>query len=168
MKQQNKLYSQNKIASILGISRGTFSKWLKENSVSPKQLDGQKKLYDETVIEQYKKSKSRRKNGVSGNSKRVTTVELLQNSLEEKQKEIDYLRKQLEEKDEQIKAKDSTIADFGDKFATLADQAQKLNLADKKQPKLEDGGDQDSVSETVETGEQRKRRGLFHRLFGKE
>lgn len=37
MKQSKQLYSQNKIAEILGISRGTFSKWLKENSVSPKQ-----------------------------------------------------------------------------------------------------------------------------------
>lgn len=81
MKQSEQLYSQNKIAEILGISRGTFSKWLKENSVSPKQQKGQRKLYDETVIEQYKQSK---KTSGSKDSKRLTTVELLQDNLKEK------------------------------------------------------------------------------------
>lgn len=32
MKQSEQLYSQNKIAEILGVSSGGFSKWLKENS----------------------------------------------------------------------------------------------------------------------------------------
>lgn len=37
MEQNNKLFGQNEIAAILGIGRGTFSKWLRENSVYPKQ-----------------------------------------------------------------------------------------------------------------------------------
>ena len=106
MKQSKQLYSQNKIAEILGISRGTFSKWLKENSVSPKQQKGQRKLYDETVIEQYKQSK---KTSGSKDSKRLTTAELLQDNLKEKQQEIDYLKEQLEEKDAQITAKKSEL-----------------------------------------------------------
>lgn len=56
MKQQ-KLLNQNEIARQLGISRGTLSKWLKKNTVSPKQIKGQQKLYGETVIDQYKKDK---------------------------------------------------------------------------------------------------------------
>lgn len=131
MKQSKQLYSQNKIAEILGISRGTFSKWLKENGVSPKQQKGQRKLYDETVIEQYKKSKKSKKSNATKDSKRLTTVELLQDNLKEKQLEIDYLKQQLKEKDVQIKAKDETISEFGLKFAKLADQAQQLSLADK-------------------------------------
>lgn len=134
MKQSKQLYGQNEIAHILGVSRGTFSKWLKENSVSPKQRKGQQKLYDETVIEQYKKSKKADKNSTS---KKLTTVELLQSNLKEKQQEIDYLRQQLKEKDKQIKTKDQTIADFGSRFAKLADQAQQLNLTDKDPNKVQ-------------------------------
>ncbi|MCO0808296.1 hypothetical protein NGA74_11015 [Lactobacillus helveticus] len=157
MKQSKQLYSQNKIAEILGISRGTFSKWLKENSVSPKQQKGQRKLYDETVIEQYKQSK---KTSSSKDSKRLTTVELLQDNLKEKQQEIDYLKEQLEEKDAQIKVKDETISEFGLKFAKLADQAQQLNLADKPNligSKKETVSDKKTVKETTEEPPKRKK-----------
>lgn len=161
MKQNNKLYSQNKIAGILGISRGAFSKWLKENGVSPKQLEGQKKLYDESVIKQYKKAKKER---FDNGSKGLTAVELLQYSLDKKDKEIDSLRKQLEEKEEQLKDKNKIIADFGSRFATLADQAQKLNLADKKHKQL---GKKESVSSVVVKGKQKtdENKGFFARLF---
>lgn len=183
MKQQKQLYSQNKIADILGISRGTFSKWLKDNGVSPEQLDGQRKLYSKTVIEQYKKMKEDRKDNTSG---RLTTVELLQDNLNEKQKEIDYLRQQLGDKDKQLKDKDKTIADkdavikdsndklyeLGNKVAKLADQAQQLNLADKKQPKLEENTDHKeavaSVDETVEQDQSKKKKGFLARWFGKD
>ena len=92
MKQQDKLYSQNELADMLGISRGTFSKWLKKNSVSPKQIKGQRKLYSETVIEQYKKQKESSDTNVP---ERLTTVQLLQRELEEKQQEIAELKRQL-------------------------------------------------------------------------
>ncbi|MCJ2173085.1 helix-turn-helix domain-containing protein (plasmid) [Lactobacillus kefiranofaciens subsp. kefirgranum] len=157
MKQSKQLYSQNKIAEILGISRGTFSKWLKENSVSPKQQKGQRKLYDETVIEQYKQSK---KTSGSKDSKRLTTVELLQDNLKEKQQEIDYLKEQLEEKDAQIKVKDETISEFGLKFAKLADQAQQLNLVDKSQlikSKQETASNEKTVEKTPKNSKKEKR-----------
>lgn len=157
MKQSQKLYSQNKIAEILGISRGTFSKWLKENSVSPKQQKGQRKLYDETVIEQYKQSK---KVNSSKDSKRLTTIELLQDNLKEKQLEIDYLKQQLKEKDAQINAKDATISEFGLKFAKLADQAQQLNLVDKPQLMHKDKENKQTVSlakEEAKTEKQSKK-----------
>ena len=157
MKQSKQLYSQNRIAEILGISRGTFSKWLKENGVSPKQQKGQRKLYDETVIEQYKKSK---KANATKDSKRLTTVELLQDNLKEKQLEIDYLKQQLKEKDVQIKAKDETISEFGLKFAKLADQAQQLNLADKPnliESKKEAVSNNKTVKETIEESSKSKK-----------
>ena len=59
-KQKKQLYSQNEIAEILGVSKGTLSKWLKKSSVSPKQLSGQRKLYEETVIELYRKSQKQK------------------------------------------------------------------------------------------------------------
>lgn len=130
-KTVKQLYSQNELAEILGVSKGTFSKWLRENSVSPKQQRGQRKFYDETVIEQYKKDKEEHPAKDYVESTRVSTVQLLQETVKDKQEEIDYLRKQLEEKDAQLKQKDQVIADFGSKFAKLADQAQQLNLTDK-------------------------------------
>lgn len=176
MKQQKELYSQNKLADMLGISRGTFSKWLKDNSVSPEQLNGQRKLYSKTVIEQYKKMREVRENNTSS---RLTTVELLQNDLDEKQKEMDYLRQQLKEKDKVIADKDEVIKDsnnklyeLGNKVAKLADQAQQLNLADKKQPKLEENIDRKetvaSVDETVEQKKTEKKKGFWSKWFGKD
>lgn len=135
------LYSQNQIADILGISRGTLSKWLKSNTVSPKQLKGQRKYYDETVIEQYKKSKK-----VDNTRDKVSKNDLLfQNTVSEKQEEIDELKQLLKKKEEQLQVKDkqlmrqnNELVEFGKKFAQLADQAQQLNLVDKplKQERL--------------------------------
>lgn len=172
MKQKEKLYSQNRIAEILGISRGTFSKWLKGNGVSPERVEGQRKLYGETVIEQYKKAREKRS---SNDSKRLTTVELLQGNLSEKQNEIDYLRKQLEDKERQLKEKDKLIADkdevikdsndklfeLGDKVAKLADQAQQLNLADKQPKQLEEN--KEGINGKKQ--EVKKEKGLFSKLF---
>ena len=52
---------------MLGISCETFSKWLKKNSVSPKQIKDQRKLYSETIVEQYKKQKDDSKTESSKN-----------------------------------------------------------------------------------------------------
>lgn len=157
MKQQDKLYSQNELADILGISRGTFSKWLKKNSVSPKQIKGQRKLYSETVIEQYKKQKESSDTNVP---ERLTTVQLLQRELEEKQQEIAELKQQLvdnrnefKEREARLEAKidekDKLIASqvqssnqlvessnrIADKVTVLVDQAHQLSMYDKIQDK---------------------------------
>lgn len=157
MKQQDKLYSQNELADMLGISRGTFSKWLKKNSVSPKQIKGQRKLYSETVIEQYKKQKESSDTNVP---KRLTTVQLLQRELEEKQQEIAELKRQLvdnrnefREREARLEAKidekDKLIASqvqssnqlvessnrIADKVTVLVDQAHQLSMYDKIQDK---------------------------------
>ena len=157
MKQQDKLYSQNELADILGISRGTFSKWLKKTSVSPKQIKGQRKLYSETVIEQYKKQKESSDTNVP---ERLTTVQLLQRELEEKQQEIAELKQQLvdnrnefKEREARLEAKidekDKLIASqvqssnqlvessnrIADKVTVLVDQAHQLSMYDKIQDK---------------------------------
>ena len=157
MKQQDKLYSQNELADMLGISRGTFSKWLKKNSVSPKQIKGQRKLYSETVIEQYKKQKGSSDTNVP---ERLTTVQLLQRELEEKQQEIAELKQQLvdnrnefKEREARLEAKidekDKLIASqvqssnqlvessnrIADKVTVLVDQAHQLSMYDKIQDK---------------------------------
>ena len=157
MKQQDKLYSQNELADMLGISRGTFSKWLKKNSVSPKQIKGQRKLYSETVIEQYKKQKESSDTNVP---ERLTTVQLLQRELEEKQQEIAELKRQLvdnrnefREREARLEAKidekDKLIASqvqssnqlvessnrIADKVTVLVDQAHQLSMYDKIQDK---------------------------------
>lgn len=152
MKQQ-KLLNQNEIARQLGISRGTLSKWLKKNTVSPKQIKGQQKLYEETVIDQYKKDKAGEKEEKKSD---LSPTNLLLNQLQQQQKEMDYLKNELEKKDlelarkeEQIREKDGIIADFGKQFGKLADQAQSLNMLDK--PKPEDhvsNGVFSTVSET--------------------
>lgn len=157
MKQQDKLYSQNELADMLGISRGTFSKWLKKNSVSPKQIKGQRKLYSETVIEQYKKQKE---SSDTNAPERLTTVQLLQRELEEKQQEIAELKQQLvdnrnefKEREARLEAKidekDKLIASqvqssnqlvessnrIADKVTVLVDQAHQLSMYDKIQDK---------------------------------
>ena len=157
MKQQDKLYSQNELADMLGISRGTFSKWLKKNSVSPKQIKGQRKLYSETVIEQSKKQKESSDTNVP---ERLTTVQLLQRELEEKQQEIAELKRQLvdnrnefREREARLEAKidekDKLIASqvqssnqlvessnrIADKVTVLVDQAHQLSMYDKIQDK---------------------------------
>lgn len=157
MKQQDKLYSQNELADMLGISRGTFSKWLKKNSVSPKQIKGQRKLYSETVIEQYKKQKESSDTNVP---ERLTTVQLLQSELAEKQQEIAELKQKLvdnrnefKEREARLEAKidekDKLIASqvqssnqlvessnrIADKVTVLVDQAHQLSMYDKIQDK---------------------------------
>lgn len=157
MKQQDKLYSQNELADMLGISRGTFSKWLKKNSVSPKHIKGQRKLYSETVIEQYKKQKE---SSDTNAPERLTTVQLLQRELEEKQQEIAELKQQLvdnrnefKEREARLEAKidekDKLIASqvqssnqlvessnrIADKVTVLVDQAHQLSMYDKIQDK---------------------------------
>lgn len=191
MKQQDKLYSQNELADMLGISRGTFSKWLKKNSVSPKQIKGQRKLYSETVIEQYKKQKESSDTNVP---ERLTTVQLLQRELEEKQQEIAELKQQLvdnrnefKEREARLEAKidekDKLIASqvqssnqlvessnrIADKVTVLVDQAHQLSMYDKIQDKkVESDADtkleQSSSSEEVDDSSNKTKKHWWQRL----
>ena len=121
--------------------------------------------YEETVIELYRKSQKQ-----SNASIKLTKVELLQKQLEEKQREIDTLRQQVKDKDKQLTRQSETIVEFANKFATLADQAQKLNLADKKDVKnLDDPSTSHKTTETVSetVKETPKKQSWFKRIWGK-
>ena len=127
MKQKLKLLSQREIAEKLGVSKGTLSKWLSKNNVSEETRKGNKKLYQEKIIQQYQKAhKSNNEATYNG----FSTIDFLQKELQRKQAEIDELK-------QDGKQKDATIADLANKLAKLADQAQQLNLTDKDNGKLE-------------------------------
>ena len=123
MKQVKRLYTQTEIAHKLEISKGTLSKWINKNNVSPERIQGNKKLYKETIIADYNKDKKAHK---EDKKQSFSTIEFLKNEVERQQAEIERLNKKLDEKDKQIN-------DYAGQFAKLADQAQQLNLADKPQ-----------------------------------
>ena len=134
MKKHEQLYSQNKIADILGVSKSTLSKWLKANAVSPKQLKGQRKYYDKTVIERYQKSKkvdTKRENHLINSLTVFQTVSEKQHEIDELKQLLKDKEEQLKEKDEQIMLQNNELVELAKKFAQLADQAQQLNLVDK-------------------------------------
>lgn len=153
MKQQ-KLLNQNEIARQLGISRGTLSKWLKKSTVSPKQIKGQQKLYEETVIDQYKKDKAGEKEEKKSD---LSPTTLLLNQIDQQEKQIEYLKSQIEKKDtelavqrKQLEEDKKTITDFGKQLGELTYHAQSLSL-----PKCEHTVS-DGVFKTVSETEDRK------------
>lgn len=123
MKQMKRLYTQTEIAHKLEISKGTLSKWINKNKVSPERIQGNKKLYKETIIADYNKDKKANR---EDKKQSFSTIEFLKNEVKRQQAEIERLNKKLDEKDKQIN-------DYAGQFAKLADQAQQLNLADKPQ-----------------------------------
>ena len=126
MKQGINLLSQREIAERIGISKSTLSKWLSKNNVSAETKKGNKKLYRETIIQQYRNAhKANDDNASSG----FSTIDFLQKELQQKQLEINELK-------QEGKQKDATIADLAGKLAKLADQAQQLNLTDKDDNRL--------------------------------
>lgn len=127
MKQKLKLLSQREIAEKLGVSKGTLSKWLSKNNVSEETRKGNKKLYQETIIQQYQKAHKSNNEAIYNG---FSTIDFLQKELQRKQAEIDELK-------QDGKQKDATIADLANKLAKLADQAQQLNLTDKDDNKLQ-------------------------------
>lgn len=159
MKQVKRLYTQTEIAHKLEISKGTLSKWINKNNVSPERIQGNKKLYKETIIADYNKDKKAHK---EDKKQSFSTIEFLKNEVERQQAEIERLNKKLDEKDKQIN-------DYAGQFAKLADQAQQLNLADKPQlmPKNEVVFDKnkETKQETSRVSMTTKRRSWFSRLF---
>lgn len=143
MKQEINLLSQREIAERIGISKSTLSKWLSKNNVSAETKKGNKKLYRETIVQQYRNAhKANDDNASSG----FSTIDFLQKELQQKQQEINELK-------QDGKQKDATIADLASKLAKLADQAQQLNLTDKddnKLKKLTDKKNQNGLAEKVD------------------
>lgn len=162
MKQAKQLYSQTEIADKLGISKGNLSKWIKKNNVSPTRVVGNKKLFDETIFVKYKETrKQNKKKEVKG----FSTVEFLKEELKRKQEEIEELKKRNKELEEQLMKQSTQVIDLAHNLTTLTDQAQKLNLADKKGISVPKKGISENVSKQKE--ETTTKKGLFRKLFGK-
>lgn len=171
MKQDNNLLTQTEIAQRLSISKGTLSKWISKNNVSPIKEEGNKKLFDETIIETYKQA---HKANNSSESRSFSTIEFLERQLKEKQEEINKKQARIEDLEKQLNQKNDQIYDLADKLATLADQAQRLNLADKKQLETSKNTDNSDNSDNVadenenEKKQETSKKGFWSRLFSKD
>lgn len=155
MKQEINLLSQREIAERIGISKSTLSKWLSKNNVSAETKKGNKKLYRETIIQQYRNAhKADDDNASSG----FSTIDFLQKELQQKQQEINELK-------QDGKQKDATIADLASKLAKLADQAQQLNLTDKDDNRLKRLTSSKNRNESAEKVNDLKPQHWWEKLF---
>lgn len=123
MKQQEKYHNQREIADILGISKATASRYLNKLDVSAKEENGSK-LYPETVLKQLKKQIKANQNYKNPKST-PSTIQLLQEQVDQLKKEVELLKEQLKIKDKQIET-----------LANLTAQAHQLNALDKDRKKL--------------------------------
>lgn len=156
MKEETKLYNQTEIAVKLGISEATVSRLIKKSSFRPIVKNNQK-LFSEKVMKELRKQ---RKTSNSNGSSHFSTIELLQEEITQLKSENSLLRKQLEIKDRQI-----------ENAIKLADQAQKLNLADK--PRLTGAETSNQRSSSVgesdnqpDKNAEKPRSNWFQRHFG--
>ena len=123
MKHREKYYNQREIADILGISKATASRYLNKLGVSAKEENGAK-LYSEMVLKQLKKQIKANQNHKNPKST-PSTIQLLQEQVDQLKKEVELLKEQLKIKDKQIETANH-----------LADQAQQLNALDKDKKAL--------------------------------
>lgn len=164
MKQDGKLLTQTEIANKLGVSKGNLSKWIKKENVSPVAEEGNKKLFDETLVNKYKEA---HKPGEINKSKSFSTVEFLQEQLKQKQEENNELKARVKELENQLKDQNSEVISLAHEFSKLADQAQQLNLADKRPKQLEKKEGEVSSSIDESKREIKENKGFFARIFGK-
>ena len=116
------MYTVADIAKITGYNRSTVTRWLDKQKIKNAQMQGNAPLYDAQVLDKFKKTHNSKQ---SKESKQDKTDKLIA----EKDARISALTDEIELLKSQLKVKDDQI-----RVATqLADQAQKLNLADKAQ-----------------------------------
>lgn len=121
MKHQVKYYNQTELADLLGVSKATISRYINKLNISGN-IKNKEKLYPETILKQLRNELKPTK---TNKNHAPSTIQLLQDQIEQLKNENKTLKEQLKIKDEQIKTANQ-----------LADQAQKLNALDK--PKLEE------------------------------
>lgn len=165
MKQDRKLLIQTEIARKLSVSKGNLSKWIKKENVSPVAEEGNKKLFDETLINKYKEA---HKPSEINKSKSFSTVEFLQEQLKQKQEENNELKARVKELEDQLKDQNSEVISLAHEFSKLADQAQQLDLADKQPKQLEEKGEEVSPEVSEKKQETKESKGFFARIFGKD
>lgn len=141
-KEKEELFTMLEVAKIVGCSKSTVYRVVKENHLRAKKKKGQAKLYDETLIKLVR-----------------TKIDDINSSKEPFQRiSIETLRKQLDIKDKQIEQLNEQL-----KMAQInLNQSQQLALEQSKKIK-----ELEAPKETVESGEKTlKKKSLFDRIFG--
>ena len=141
-KKKEELFTMLEVAKIVGCSKSTVYRVVKDNHLRAKKKKGQAKLYDETLIKLVR-----------------TKIDDINSSKEPFQRiSIETLQKQLEVKDKQIEQLNEQL-----KMAQInLNQSQQLALEQSKKIK-----ELEAPKETVESGEKTlKKKSLFDRIFG--
>lgn len=116
------MYTVADIAKATGYNRSTVTRWLDKQKIKNAQIQSNAPLYDAQVLEKFKKSHNNKKDKDSKQDKTDKLIAEKDARISALTDEIELLKNQLKVKDDQIRVANQ-----------LADQAQKLNLADKPQ-----------------------------------
>lgn len=116
------MYTVADIAKITGYNRSTVTRWLDKQKIKNAQMQGNAPLYDAQVLDKFEKSHSSKQSKESKQDKTDKLIAEKDARISALTDEIELLKSQLKVKDDQIRVANQ-----------LADQAQKLNLADKPQ-----------------------------------
>lgn len=122
MFMSKKMYTVADIAKITGYNRSTVTRWLDKQKIKNAQMQGNAPLYDAQVLDKFKKTHNSKQSKESKQDKTDKLIAEKDARISALTDEIELLKSQLKVKDDQIKVANQ-----------LADQAQKLNLADKPQ-----------------------------------
>lgn len=160
-----KMYTVADIAKITGYNRSTVTRWLDKQKIKNAQMQGSAPLYDAQVLDKFKKSHSSKQNKESKQDKTDKLIAEKDARISALTDEIELLKSQLKVKDDQIRVANQ-----------LADQAQKLNLADKPQltHKTEEVEEKKTVTpDTSDVEKQKEKNEEEHKswiskLFGKK
>lgn len=141
-KEKEQLFTMLEVAKIVGCSKSTVYRVVKDNHLRAKKKKGQAKLYDETLIKLVR-----------------TKIDDINSSKEPFQRiSIETLQKQLEVKDKQIEQLNEQL-----KMAQInLNQSQQLALEQSKKIKELEAPQEDAES----VKEVPKKKSLFERIFG--
>lgn len=141
-KKKEELFTMLEVAKIVGCSKSTVYRVVKDNHLRAKKKKGQAKLYDETLIKLVR-----------------SKIDDISNSKEPVQRiSIETLQKQLETKDKQIEQLNEQL-----KMAQInLNQSQQLALEQSKKIKELEAPKEDAES----VKEAPKKKSLFERIFG--
>ncbi len=117
-----KMYTVADIAKITGYNRSTVTRWLDNQKIKNAQMQGNAPLYDAQVLDKFTKTHNSKQSKESKQDKTDKLIAEKDARISALTDEIELLKSQLKVKDDQIRVANQ-----------LADQAQKLNLADKPQ-----------------------------------
>lgn len=155
----DKKYTVADIAKLTGYNRSTITRWIDKQKIKSAQMQGNAPLYSAQVLADFKKSHSIKDKRVSKGDALLREKDARISALED---EVELLKKQLDIKDRQIEV-----------ATQLADQAQKLNLADKPQLTHADRSDERRSSPAEVDNQSKMTAESLHeswlgRLFGKK